>query len=81
MTPHCPSPVGVALCLTGTTSSASKKFSTSAYQAIDNIYYFSLPSRTGDDDGGSHVDFDDKRNFANPPYPSYLWGLSGVRAR
>jgi hypothetical protein len=59
-----------------------KKFSTPAYQAIDNIYYFSLPFRTRDDDDDeSDVDFDNDRNVANPPYPSYLWELSELRAR
>jgi hypothetical protein len=58
-----------------------KKFSTPAYQAIDNIYYFSLPFRTRDDDDESDVDFDDDRNVENPPYPSYLWELSELRAR
>jgi hypothetical protein len=58
-----------------------KKFSTLAYQAIDNIYYFSLPFRTRDDDDESDIDFDNDRNVANPPYPSYLWELSELRAR
>jgi hypothetical protein len=59
-----------------------KKFSTSAYQEIDNIHYFSLPFRTrDDDDDDSDVDFDDERNVANPPYPSYLWELSELRVR
>ena len=59
-----------------------KKFSTLAYQAIDNIYYFSLPFRTRDDDDAeSDVDFDDDRNVANPLYPTYLWELSELRAR
>jgi hypothetical protein len=57
-----------------------KKFSTPAYQAIDNIHYFFLPFCTRDDDDGD-VDFDDERNVANPPYPSYLWELSELRAR
>ncbi|KIM83774.1 hypothetical protein PILCRDRAFT_87786 [Piloderma croceum F 1598] len=57
-----------------------KKFSTPAYQAIGNIQYFSLPFRTRDDDDESDVDFDDDRNVANPPYPSYLWELSELRA-
>jgi hypothetical protein len=56
-----------------------KKFSTPAYQAIDNIHYF-LPFRTRDDDDGD-VDFDNERNVANPPYPSYLWEFSELRAR
>ena len=54
---------------------------TPAYQAIDNIYYFSLPFRTREDDDESDVDFDDDKNIANPPYPSYLWELSELRAR
>jgi hypothetical protein len=58
-----------------------KKFSTLAYQQINNIAYFSLPFRTRDDDDDkSDVDFDDDRNIANPPYPSYLWELSEMRA-
>ena len=60
-----------------------KKFSTPAYQQINNIYYFSLPFRTRDDDDDddeSDVDFDDDRNIANPPYPSYLSELSELRA-
>ncbi|KAF8231487.1 hypothetical protein L208DRAFT_1469460 [Tricholoma matsutake] len=58
-----------------------KKFSTPAYQQINNIAYFSLPFHTRDDDEDeSDVDFDDDRNIANPPYPSYLWELSEMRA-
>lgn len=59
-----------------------KKFATSDYKKIDNINYFSLPYRTrDDDDDDSDIDFDDERNVANPPYPSYLWELSEARAR
>ena len=58
-----------------------KKFSTPDYQQINNIYHFSFPFRTRDDDDKeSDVDFDDERNIANPPYPSYLWDLSELRA-
>ena len=57
-----------------------KKFSTRAYQEIDNIYYFYLPFRTRDDDDESDIDFDDERNIANPPYPSYPWDLAVARA-
>ena len=58
-----------------------KRFSTVAYQQIDNIYHFTLPFRTRDDDDDSDIDFDDDRNIAHPPYPSYLWELSELRAR
>jgi len=57
-----------------------KKFSTPTYQAAENIHYFSLPFRTRDDDDESNIDFDDERNIANPPYPSYLRELSEFRA-
>ena len=36
--------------------------------------------RRDDDNDESDVDFDDDRNVANPPYPSYLWELSELRA-
>jgi hypothetical protein len=49
--------------------------------AINNIHYFVLPSHTRDDDDESDIDFDDDRNIANPPYPSYLWELSELRER
>ena len=77
------SPSHRSACLTDTTSSvSSKKFSTPAYQAIDDICYFSFPFRTReDDDDESDVDFDDDKNIANPPYPSYLWEFSELRAR
>jgi len=60
-----------------------KKFSTSDYQNIQNIYYFCLPFRTRDDieDDESDRDFDDERNIANPPYPSYMMDLIRYRAR
>ena len=52
------------------------------YQAFGNIHYFVLPFRTRDDvDVGNDRDFDDDRNIANPPYPSYLWELSELRER
>jgi hypothetical protein len=58
------------------------KFATDAYKAVDNVHYFSLPFRTrDDDDDDSDIDFDDERNVANPPYPSYLWELAESRAR
>jgi hypothetical protein len=59
------------------------KFSTLDYQQFGNIYFFSLPFRTRDDidDDESDRDFDDERNIANPPYPSYLLELSEARAR
>jgi len=57
------------------------KFSTPAYQEIDNIYHYSLPFNTRDDDDESDWDFDDERNIANPPYPSYLWELAELRTR
>ena len=58
-----------------------KRFSTVAYREIDNIYYFTLPFRTTDDDDDSDIAFDDDRNVAHPPYPSYLWELSELRER
>ena len=59
-----------------------KRFSTADYQAFNNIDYFVLPFRTRDDDDDeSDRDFDDDRNIANPPYPSYLWELSEFRER
>ena len=42
---------------------------------IQNIYYFDLPFRTRDDDE-SDRDFDDERNIADPPYPSYRFELA-----
>jgi hypothetical protein len=58
------------------------KFASPAYQAVHNVHYFSLPFRTKDDDDDeSDVDFDDERNVANPPYPSYRWELAELRAR
>ena len=56
-----------------------KKFSTPAYQGIDNITYFSLPFCTREDDDESDIEFDDERNIADPPYPSYLWDLAQWR--
>lgn len=58
-----------------------KKFATDDYKAFGNIGYFVLPFRTRDDDDESDRDFDDDRNIANPPYPSYLWELSEFRQR
>ncbi|KAF5376936.1 hypothetical protein D9615_007294 [Tricholomella constricta] len=64
-----------------------RKFSTPAYQALANIHYLSLPFRTREEEeeegevGESDVDFDDERNIANPPYPSYPWDLARSRAR
>jgi hypothetical protein len=59
------------------------KFSTPDYRQFNNIFLFSLPFRTRDniDDDESDRDFDDERNIANPPYPSYLIELSQARAR
>jgi hypothetical protein len=58
-----------------------KKFATPAFTETHNIYYFTYPFRTRDDDDESDIDFDDERNIANPPYPSYLWELAEARAR
>ncbi|KAF8813131.1 hypothetical protein BYT27DRAFT_7131819 [Phlegmacium glaucopus] len=60
-----------------------KKFSTPDYNAITNIDYFYLPfcTREDDDDDDDDIDFDDDRNIANPPYPSYLFELSQMRAQ
>jgi hypothetical protein len=57
-----------------------KKFSTPDYQGIDNIHYFVFPFHTRDDDDDDR-DFDDDRNLANPPYPSYFWDLYQMRNR
>lgn len=51
-----------------------------AHKEIDNIKYISFPFRTRDDDD-SDIEFDDERNVANPPYPSYARELSEARAR
>jgi hypothetical protein len=59
-----------------------KRFSTVAYQNFANVNYFVRPFRTADDDDDeSDRSFDDPRNIANPPYPSYLIELSELRAR
>ena len=79
MTPHCSS--NLLACLTGIAcSDVLKRFSTPAYQAIDNIHHFSLPFRTRDDNE-SDIDFDDEGDIGNPPYPSYLWELAELGAR
>ncbi len=57
-----------------------KRFATSEYKEIENINFFTLPFRTEDDDE-SDFDFDDERNIANPPYPSYLVELAEARVR
>ncbi|KAF9508913.1 hypothetical protein BS47DRAFT_1384578 [Hydnum rufescens UP504] len=58
------------------------KFATADYQAVANIFHFALPFRTRDDDDDeSDRDFDDERNIADPPYPSYLWELAEFRLK
>jgi hypothetical protein len=58
------------------------KFATADYQAVKNIFHFALPFRTRDDDDDeSDRDFDDDRNIADPPYPSYLSELAEFRVR
>jgi hypothetical protein len=56
-----------------------KKFATPDYKSIKHIRYFVLPFRTRDDDE-SDRDFDDERNIADPPYPSYHFELAQWRA-
>ena len=60
-----------------------KRFSTPEYHQIQNIYYSALPFRTREDeeDDESDRDFDDERNIANPPYPSYLNELAEAKMR
>ena len=58
-----------------------KRFATDEYKQIQNIYHFTMPFRTEDDDDESDFDFDDERNIANPPYPSYPIELAEARAR
>jgi hypothetical protein len=58
-----------------------KRFATNEYKQIENIYHFTVPFRTGDDDDESDFDFVDERNNANPPYPSYPIELVEARAR
>jgi len=57
-----------------------KRFSTTNYQAFNNIHYFVLPFHIRDNDNDeSDRNFDNDRNISNPPYPSYLWELSELR--
>lgn len=60
-----------------------KKFATGEYRQIPNIYYFTVPFRTREEveNDESDFDFDDERNIANPPYPSYLIELAEARER
>jgi hypothetical protein len=58
-----------------------KKFATDEYQQVDNVQHNALPFRTRDDADDEDVDFDDERNIADPPYPSYLRELAEARAR
>ena len=46
------------------------------------MYYCVQRFRTRDDnDAESDKDFDNPGNISNPPYPSYLFELSELRAR
>ena len=58
-----------------------KKFSAPEYQHVENINHFTFPFCTKDDNDESDFDFDDERNIADPPYPSYLIELAEARAR
>ncbi|KAM6493643.1 hypothetical protein JOM56_010004 [Amanita muscaria] len=60
-----------------------KKFATDEYKQIQNICYFSLPFRTREEAEDEEIDFDfdDERNIANPPYPSYPIELAEATAR
>ncbi|KAM6493658.1 hypothetical protein JOM56_010019 [Amanita muscaria] len=61
-----------------------KKFATDEYKQIQNICYFSLPFRTREEVEEAEeidLDFDDERNIANPPYPSYPIELAEATAR
>jgi hypothetical protein len=84
LTTHVPTldlpPVGVFNWLY--TQCVLTKFSTADYRTFNNIYHFVLPFRTRDDDDDeSDRDFDDERNIANPPYPSYPLELAEFRLR
>jgi len=59
------------------------RFATPNYREFENIRYLSLPFRTREEaeDDESDFDFDDERNIANPPYPSYLIELAEARER
>lgn len=64
-----------------------KKFASADYRNFGNVSYFVRPFHTGDggddsdeDDDESDRDFDDLRNIADPPYPSYFWDLAQARA-
>ncbi len=58
-----------------------KRFATNEYKGIENITHFTVPFHTEDDNDESDFGFDDERNIANPPYPSYLIELAEARAR
>jgi len=58
-----------------------KKFASPDYQGLQNIYAFTFPFHTqeDEDEDDSVWDLDDERHLKNPPYPSYYWDLARWR--